>query len=198
MFELKKIEFNKNALEPFMSSQTIDFHYGKHHQAYVDKLNNEIKDSQEFSNLSLEEIIKKTANNKNTRSIFNNAAQVFNHDFFWKSLSPQKQEISDEFLAKIEEKFLSFENFKDIFIQTAVSQFGSGWAWLVKNQDNDLDIIKTANADNPLTKNLIPLFTIDLWEHAYYLDYQNRRSDFVEAILDNLVNWEFILKSFKK
>ncbi len=198
MFELKKLGFAKYALEPYISSQTIDFHYSKHHQAYVNKLNDLIENKEEFNNLSLEEIIKKTANNQDLATIFNNAGQIYNHNFFWQSLSPDKQEIPADLLIKIEENFSSLENFKEEFTQAAITQFGSGWVWLVKDENNKLILIKTSNADNPLTKNLTPLFTIDVWEHAYYLDYQNKRPEFIKNILDNLVNWEFILENYKK
>ena len=198
MWSLKKLPFEKNSLEPIISEKTIDFHYGKHHQTYVNKLNDLTKEKPELNSLILEDLIKKSANNDELKAIFNNAAQVFNHDFFWQSLSPEKKEISPKLLAKIEEDFTSLENFKEEFIQSALAQFGSGWAWLVKNKENKLEIIKTANADNPLSKDLTPLFTIDVWEHAYYLDYQNKRAEFVEAILDNLVNWDFIEKNLEK
>lgn len=198
MWSLKKLPFEKNSLEPIISEKTIDFHYGKHHQTYVNKLNDLTKEKPELNSLILEDLIKKSANNDELKAIFNNAAQVFNHDFFWQSLSPEKKEISPKLLAKIEEDFTSLENFKEEFIQSALAQFGSGWAWLVKNKENKLEIIKTANADNPLSKDLTPVFTIDVWEHAYYLDYQNKRAEFVEAILDNLVNWDFIEKNLEK
>jgi superoxide dismutase, Fe-Mn family len=198
MFELKKLPFLKDSLEPYISENTLDFHYNKHHQAYVNKLNELLKDKSELKNLSLEEIIIKTTNDPDLLAIFNNAAQVYNHDFFWHSLSPSKQTISEELLLKIKENFSSLDKFKEEFSQTALGQFGSGWAWLVRQENNQLSIIKTSNADNPLTKNLIPLFTIDVWEHAYYLDYQNKRADFVQNILDNLINWEFIFKNYKK
>ncbi len=198
MFKLKNINYSSTSLEPFISEKTINFHYGKHHQTYLDKLNDLIKDNSELKNLSLEEIIKKTANSQSLTAIFNNAAQVYNHDFFWQSLSPDKHEIPEELLSKINQDFSSLDKFKEEFIQTAIGQFGSGWAWLVKDLDNNLSIIKTSNANNPLTLDLTPLFTIDVWEHAYYLDYQNKRPDFVKNILDNLVNWNFILENLKK
>ena len=198
MWSLKKLPFEKNSLEPIISEKTIDFHYGKHHQTYVNKLNDLTKEKPELNSLILEDLIKKSANNDELKAIFNNAAQVFNHDFFWQSLSPEKKEISSKLLTKIEEDFTSLENFKEEFIQSALAQFGSGWAWLVKNKENKLGIIKTANADNPLSKDLTPLFAIDVWEHAYYLDYQNKRAEFVEAILDNLVNWDFVEKNLEK
>lgn len=198
MFNLKPLPYNSSSLEPYISQKTIEFHYAKHHQAYLDKLNELIKNNIEFDGLSLEEVIKKSANNQELITIFNNAAQVYNHDFFWQSLSPEKKELKSDLLSKIEENFSSLENFKEEFKQAAISQFGSGWVWLVKDDKNNLMIIKTSNADNPLTKNLTPLFTIDVWEHAYYLDYQNKRADFVKDLLNNLVNWEFIYNNLKQ
>lgn len=198
MFKLNNLNFEKNSLLPYISEKTIEFHYGKHHQTYVNKLNDLIKDNDELNNLSLEEIIKKTANNQDLVAIFNNAAQVYNHDFFWQSLSPKKISIPEELLLKINESFGSIEKLKEELTQAATSQFGSGWAWLVKDNSNNLSIVKTSNANCPITENLIPLFTIDVWEHAYYLDYQNKRPEFVKNILDNLVNWEFVLKNYKK
>ena len=194
MFKLKELPYEKNDLEPYISSKTIDFHYGAHHKAYVNKLNELISDKDELRNLSLKEIIKKTYNNEAYTAIFNNAAQVYNHDFFWHSLKKSNLEmpISENLKAKIEESFSSLENFKKIFSEFALAQFGSGWVWLVENKDKKLEIIKTANADNPLTLELKPLFTIDVWEHAYYLDYQNKRADFIKELLDNLINWDFV------
>ncbi len=198
MFKLNNLNFEKNSLLPYISEKTIEFHYGKHHQTYVNKLNDLIKDNDELNNLSLEEIIKKTANNQDLVAIFNNAAQVYNHDFFWQSLSPKKIAIPEELLLKINESFGSIEKLKEELTQAATGQFGSGWAWLVKDNNNNLSIVKTSNANCPITENLIPLFTIDVWEHAYYLDYQNKRPEFVKNILDNLVNWEFVLENYKK
>lgn len=191
MFTLKDLPFEKNSFEPSISENTIKFHYGKHHQAYVDKLNELIKGS-DLETLSLEEIIIKSYQNKDLVAIYNNAAQVFNHDFFWQSL---KKDCQAEPSSEIVKEFGSLQNFKEKFLETALSQFGSGWAWLVKDQNNKLSIIKTANADTPLTSNLKPIFTIDVWEHAYYLDHQNRRADFVKIILDQFVNWEFVNKN---
>lgn len=188
MFTLKELAFEKNAFEPIISEKTIDFHYGKHHQAYVDKLNKLIENT-ELENMSLEEIILKTHKNEDLKAVYNNAAQVFNHDFFWQSL---KKDSQTEPSSRIISEFGSLENFEEKFLELALSQFGSGWVWLVKDQNNKLSIIKTANADNPLTLNLKPIFTIDVWEHAYYLDHQNKRADFVKLILDKLINWDFV------
>lgn len=198
MFNLNSLPFEKKSLEPFVSEKTLDFHHGKHHQAYVDNLNKLITGT-ELENLSLMEIIKKTSTNPEQKSIFNNAAQVFNHDFFWHSLQPavEKLEIPDEILSEIIASFGSLENFKEEFKNSALTQFGSGWAWLVKIGDK-LEIKKTANADPVFLSGAKPLLVIDVWEHAYYLDYQNRRGDFVSAIIDNLLNWQFALDNLKK
>jgi len=191
MFTLSLLPFEKSALEPHISAKTLEFHYGKHHQAYVDNLNKLIVGT-ELETASLETIISQTSGSANQAAIFNNAAQVYNHDFFWKSLRPiaEPAEPSPELSSLITESFGSLENFYNEFKTVALSQFGSGWIWLVRD-DQKLKIIKTANADTPLAHGQKPLLTIDVWEHAYYLDYQNRRGDFIEGILKNLLNWEF-------
>ncbi len=193
MFQLKALPFEKDILEPIISKQTVDFHYGKHHQAYVTKLNELIKNT-DLEALSLEEIILKTYNNQDLKAVYNNAAQVYNHDFFWQSLKKDSQVSPHE---KIVTEFSSLENFKEKFLELALSQFGSGWTWLVQDKDNKLSLLKTSNADNPLVLNFKPIFTIDVWEHAYYLDHQNKRADFVKLILDNLINWEFVNNNIK-
>ncbi len=197
MFTLSLLPFDKNALEPVISAQTLDFHYGKHHQAYVDNLNKFIAGS-ELENETLENIIVKTFGDAEKIAIFNNAAQVYNHSFFWQSLKPvnQKSEPSAEFLEMINKSFSSLDNFYSEFKAAAIGQFGSGWAWLVL-ENGELKIIKTANADTPIAHGLKPLLTIDVWEHAYYLDYQNRRADFVEAALKSLLNFEFAESNLK-
>ncbi len=191
MFTLSLLPYEKNELEPVISAQTLEFHYGKHHQTYVDNLNKFVAGS-ELENESLENIIIKTTGDAEKAAIFNNAAQVYNHTFFWNSLKPytKKSEPSQKFLEMINKSFGSLENFYAEFKTLAVSQFGSGWAWLVL-ENSELKIMKTANADTPIAHGLKPLLTIDVWEHAYYLDYQNRRADFVDNILKNLLNWEF-------
>jgi Fe-Mn family superoxide dismutase len=196
MFTLSLLPYEKTALEPHISEKTLDFHYGKHHQAYIDNLNKLIAGT-ELEAETLENIIVKTNGNANQASIFNNASQIYNHDFFWKSLRPVSvpSEPRGELLEFINKSFGSLENFYNEFKTIAVSQFGSGWAWLIKEGDT-LKIIKTANADNPIAHGWKPLLTIDVWEHAYYLDYQNRRADFLEAILRNLLNWEFAQSNF--
>jgi len=184
------LPYAENALEPVISANTISFHYGKHHKAYVDNLNKLIAET-EFEGLTLEEIIQKTAGKPEYAGIFNNAAQVWNHTFFWNSLSPRGGgKPSEVLMKKIEESFGSFDDFLKEFAEAANTQFGSGWAWLVLD-GSKLKVMKTANAETPLTLGVKPLLTIDVWEHAYYLDYQNKRPDFVAAVLEKLVNWEF-------
>ncbi len=197
MFTLNALPFENQALEPHISEKTLSFHYGKHHQAYVDNLNKLVAGT-ESENLSLAEIIRQTAGQPDKAAIFNNAAQVHNHDFFWQSLAPtnSKKELSPEMSQAINEAFGSFENFREEFKNCAVSQFGSGWAWLVKDGDK-LALLKTANADTAFLHGVKPLLVIDVWEHAYYLDYQNRRADFALALIDNLLNWDFAALNFQ-
>lgn len=189
--ELPPLPYAKNALEPHMSAETLEFHHGKHHQAYVTKLN-ELIPGTEFENLSLEEIVKKSSG-----GIFNQAAQVWNHTFFWNSLSPNGGGAPKGKLAEaIDKSFGSLDGFKKAFAEAGATQFGSGWAWLVKKADGSLEVRKTANADTPLTDaSVTPLLTCDVWEHAYYIDYRNARPKFLEAFW-NLVNWDFAEKNF--
>ena len=187
-FELPKLPFEKSDLLPYISPETIDYHYGKHHQTYVSNLNNLIKDT-EFENKSLEYII---LNSK--AGIFNNAAQVYNHTFFWNCLTNEKNSLlSGKILELINRDFNSFEEFKNKFSTASISLFGSGWVWLVLNKENKLEIKQYQNANNPLCDGLIPLLTIDVWEHAYYIDYKNLRAKFVE-IFWKIVNWDFVEK----
>jgi Fe-Mn family superoxide dismutase len=195
-FSLPPLPFPENALEPVISTRTMQFHYGKHHQAYVTNLNKLIAGTP-LSGMGLEKIMLATANDAEKTGIFNNAAQVWNHTFYWQSLKAGGSSVPSEFLAVIEKYFGSLENLKKEFSQAAVSQFGSGWAWLVKDKDA-LKVVKTSNAQCPLTSGQTPLLTIDVWEHAYYLDYQNRRADYVTAILDKLINWDFALANWSK
>ena len=189
-YVLAPLSYADNALEPVISANTMSFHYGKHHKAYVDNLNKLVADTT-LAGQSLENIITATAGQADKAGIFNNAAQVWNHMFYWHSLSPQGGgEPPAALKQKIEASFGSVDACKKEFANAAVTQFGSGWAWLVQEGDK-LAIAKTSNADSPLTKNIRPLLTIDVWEHAYYLDYQNRRPDYVNTILDKLINWEF-------
>ena len=191
---LHPLPYAEKALEPVITANTLSFHYGKHHQAYVDKLNKLIKGT-EFADLSLEEIIKSTAGQPAKVEIFNNAAQTWHHTFYWNSLNPNGGgEPAAALKQKIEASFESVDAFKKELAEAAISQFGRGWAWLVL-EDDKLKVIKTGNAETPITSGKKPLLTIDVWEHAYYLDYQNRRPDYVKAVIDKLINWKFILKN---
>jgi Fe-Mn family superoxide dismutase len=189
-FELPKLSYALNALEPVISQKTLEFHYGKHHQAYVNNLNNLVPGTK-FENATLESIIKEADG-----GIFNNGAQVWNHTFFFNSLAPNAGgEPSGSLADAIKKDFGSFAEFKEKFSKSAVTLFGSGWAWLVKNGDGKLEIVQESNAGNPLRKGLTPILTCDVWEHAYYLDYQNRRPDFVESFW-KLVDWKTINERF--
>ncbi|VVD95117.1 superoxide dismutase [Fe] [Pandoraea anhela] len=188
--KLPELPYAIDALAPTISKETLEYHYGKHHQAYVTNLNNLIKGT-EFENASLEDIIKKSSG-----GVFNNAAQVWNHTFFWNSLAPKGGGAPTGDLAKaIDAKFGSYDAFKEAFTKSAVGNFGSGWTWLVKKADGSVDIVNTSNAATPLTGADKPLITIDVWEHAYYIDYRNARPKFVEAFW-TLVNWDFAAKNF--
>ncbi len=188
--KLPPLPYAMDALQPHISKETLEFHYGKHHQAYATNLNNLIKGT-EFENLSLEEIIKKSS-----AGVFNNSAQIWNHTFYWNSLSPKGGgKPSGALAAAIDKKWGSFDAFKDAFTKSAVSNFGSGWTWLVKKADGTVDIVNTTGAGTPLTGSDTALITCDVWEHAYYVDYRNRRPDYVGAFW-NLVNWEFAAKHF--
>lgn len=187
---LPELPYAKTALAPHISAETLDYHYGKHHQTYVTNLNNLIPGT-EFEKMSLEEIVIKSSG-----GIFNNAAQIWNHTFYWHSLSPQGGGAPTGALGDaINKAFGSFEEFKKTFTQTALTTFGSGWAWLVKNKDGSLAIVSTSNAACPLTAGQKPLLTCDVWEHAYYIDYRNARANYVTAFW-NLVNWDFAAKNF--
>ncbi len=189
-FELPALPFEKDALAPYISAETLEFHHGKHHQTYVTNLNNLVPGT-EFENLSLEEIVVKA-----TGGIFNNAAQVWNHTFYWNCLAPDAGgEPTGELAAAINATFGSFATFKEEFTKTAITTFGSGWAWLVKNADGSLALVSTSNAGCPLTAGQTPLLTCDVWEHAYYVDYRNARPAYLEAFWA-LVNWDFATKNF--
>ncbi|PKL43576.1 MAG: superoxide dismutase [Fe] [Candidatus Riflebacteria bacterium HGW-Riflebacteria-2] len=184
------LPFDQSALEPFISSQTLAFHYGKHHAAYVHNANELLKGCP-LENKSMEEIIKATAEKADQTPLFNNIAQAWNHAFFWQCLKPKGGGEPEGKLAKlIEESFGSFAQFKEEFTNSGKTLFGSGWVWLVKDGEK-LKIVTTSNAETPLTTNQKPLFVVDVWEHAYYLDFQNRRVDFINVVLENLANWEF-------
>lgn len=187
-FDLPPLPYEMNALEPYISTSTMEYHYGKHHRTYVENLNKLIKDTN-FEKMPLEKIVVESSGNPAYTLIFNNAAQAWNHNFFWKSMSPNGGgEPKEEMMKKIERDFGSYDAFRQEFKNAATSQFGSGWAWLVE-KDGKLSVMKTSNADNPIAHGIKPIITIDVWEHAYYLDYQNRRVEFVDAYLDHLVNW---------
>jgi len=189
-FSLPELPYAQNALEPVISEKTIGFHYGKHHLTYVNNLNGLIEGT-EFENSDLDTIVKKSDG-----PIFNNAAQIWNHNFYFLSLTPNKGTVPSEKLAKaIDSAFGSLEAFKAEFNKATVSVFGAGWGWLVKDADGKLSISKESNAGNPLTRGLTPLLTFDVWEHAYYLDYQNRRADYVAALWD-LVDWKVISERY--
>ncbi len=194
--QLPPLPYPENALEPVISARTIEFHYGKHHQGYVNNLNKLIADTP-MADLPLEKIMADTVNNSEKANIFNNAAQIWNHNFYWKSLKPGGTAAPAELKTALEKDFGSIENVRKELSQAAVTQFGSGWAWLVKD-GGTLKVVKTPNAQCPLTSGQIPLLTIDVWEHAYYLDYQNRRPDYVAAVIDKLLNWEFALENLSK
>lgn len=189
--ELPALPYDRTALEPHISGETIDFHYGKHHKAYVDNLNKMIEGT-EFAALSLEEIIQKSQG-----GMFNNAAQVWNHTFYWNCLSPNGGgEPTGKLLEAINAAFGDFAKFKEEFTKTAIGTFGSGWAWLVQRPDGSLALVSTSNAATPLTGDDKPLLTCDVWEHAYYIDYRNARPTYLEHFW-SLVNWDFVAKNMK-
>jgi Fe-Mn family superoxide dismutase len=191
---LPPLPYADNALAPVISANTIGFHYGKHHKGYVDNLNKLVVGT-EFAELTLEKIIAATVGKADKTAIFNNAAQTWNHTFYWRSLRPKGGGEPPAVLKqKIEAAFGTLDACKKELATAATTQFGSGWAWLVLDGDK-LKVVKTGNADLPLTKGVKPLLNIDVWEHAYYLDYQNRRADYVTAVLDKLINWDFATKN---
>jgi Fe-Mn family superoxide dismutase len=195
--ELPGLPYAQNALAPVISANTLSFHYGKHHKAYVDTLNKLIVGT-EYADMPLEMIVKATAGNFERAAIFNNAAQAWNHNFYWRSLRPKGGgEPPAELKQLIEASFGSVEKCKKDLSAAAVGQFGSGWAWLVQEGDK-LKVTKTGNAANPLGSAQTALLNIDVWEHAYYLDYENRRVDHVDAVLDKLINWEFAAQNLRR
>ncbi len=188
--ELPPLPYAKDALAPHISAETLDYHYGKHHQTYVTNLNKLIEGT-EFADASLEDIIRKAKG-----GLFNNAAQIWNHTFYWHCLSPDGGgEPSGALADAINKAFGSVADFKEKFSTSAATNFGSGWTWLVKNKDGSVEIVNTSNADTPLTGDQVPLLTCDVWEHAYYIDYRNARPKYVEAFW-NLVNWDFAAENF--
>ena len=196
IFELPKLDYAKNALAPVMSEETLDLHYGKHHQTYITNLNNFIKDS-DMSNMSLEEIIIKSSKDKSKTAIFNNASQHWNHLLFWKCMKPSGGgEMPPKLKDRVVNDFGSVDEFKKQFIQAGTTQFGSGWCWL--SVDNGkLVVSKTSNAENTLIYNMKPILGCDLWEHSYYVDYKNRRPEYLENFFEKLINWDFVESNLK-
>jgi Fe-Mn family superoxide dismutase len=189
--QLPELPYMKDVLSPYISANTLEFHHGKHHRAYVDNTNKLIAGT-DLANEPLETIVKKTATDATRAGIFNNAAQVWNHSFYWQCMKPKGGGNPTGAVAdKIKDAWGSFEKFAEEFKNAGMTQFGSGWAWLVLENDK-LKIIRTANADTPIAHGLKPLLTVDVWEHAYYLDYQNRRPDYLTAFIENLINWQFV------
>ncbi len=189
-YELPPLPYANNALEPHISAETIEYHYGKHHQTYVNNLNNLVPGT-EFEGKTLEDIISKSSG-----GIFNNAAQVWNHTFYWNCMTPNGKDAVDGALGKaINSKFGSFADFKEQFSKSAATNFGSGWTWLVKNADGSIEIVNTSNAGCPLTAGQTPLLTCDVWEHAYYIDYRNARPKYLESFWA-LVNWDFVAANY--
>ena len=191
---LPPLPYPDNALAPVISAQTIGFHYGKHHQAYLTNLNKMVEGTA-MAEMSLEQVVRSTAGVADKAGLFNNAAQVWNHTFYWNGLRPNGGGTPGKELAsRIEKDFDNLDALRKELFTAASTQFGSGWAWLVE-EGGKMKVVKTGNAETPLTRGMKPLFTIDVWEHAYYLDYQNRRADYINALLDKLINWEFVSKN---
>jgi Fe-Mn family superoxide dismutase len=196
-FQLPALPWQENALEPVISAKTISLHYGKHHAAYVTKLN-ELVAGTRYADMPLEQVIAATVGNAENAKIFNNAAQTWNHTFYWESMREAGGGEPPRELARlIDDSFGGAEQFKEKLSTAAVDQFGSGWAWLVA-RGKKLEVITTSNAQTPITMGATPLLAIDVWEHAYYVDYENRRPDYVKAVIDRLLNWEFALQQLEK
>jgi Fe-Mn family superoxide dismutase len=190
-FELPSLSYEKDALAPYMSSETLDFHHGKHHQTYVTNLNNLVKDS-DMQDASLEDIVVKSSKDSSMAGVFNNAGQHWNHILFWQCMKPNGGgAMPSELENRINSDFGSIDQFKEAFVQAGTTQFGSGWAWLAID-NGKLVVTKSANASNPLVDGMKPILGCDVWEHSYYIDYRNKRPDYLKAFLDNLVNWEFV------
>jgi len=190
-FELPSLPYANDALAPYMSAETLDFHHGKHHQTYVTNLNNLLKDN-ELQGASLEDIVVKSSKDASMAGIFNNAGQHWNHILFWQCMKPNGGgSIPSELEARLNSDFGSVDQFKEAFVQAGTTQFGSGWAWLAID-NGKLVVTKSANASNPLVDGMKPILGCDVWEHSYYIDYRNKRPDYLKAFLDSLVNWEFV------
>lgn len=196
-FTLKPLPYPKDSLDPMMSARTLEHHHDKHHATYVTKLNDFVKGTK-FENSSLEDIIRATANGTGTdKKIFNNAAQVWNHTFFWNCLTPKQGAPGKKLTDALVKAFGGVEDFKKQFTESAAGNFGSGWTWLVKKPDGSVDIVNTSNAGTPLTTEDKALLTCDVWEHAYYIDYRNARPDYLTAFIDNLINWDFVAENLR-
>ena len=196
-FQLPPLPWDQGALEPVISSRTIGLHYGKHHRTYVTKLN-ELVAGTPFADMPLEQVVRETAEKAEHKKIFNNAAQTWNHTFFWNCLrSPARQEPSGKVAQRIDTDLGGVDKFKQQFAQAAVDCFGSGWAWLV-DRNGKLEITSTSNAMTPIAQGVTPLLTIDVWEHAYYVDYENRRPEFVNAVIERLLNWDFAAQQLER
>jgi Fe-Mn family superoxide dismutase len=188
-FQLTKLPYDRDALEPHISARTLDYHYGKHHKGYVDKLNQNVAGTN-YEDMVLEDVVRTSFRKKDT-SVYNNASQAWNHTFLWDSMKPNGGGRPTGALSGlIDEQFGGLDSFRNEFKESATGQFGSGWTWLVADDDT-LAIVSTPDADSPLTTDTMPLLTLDVWEHAYYLDYQNSREEYVDAFLENLINWDF-------
>ena len=197
MINLKPLEYNFNDLEPFISERTLRFHYEKHYVSYLNTTNQLIKGS-DLEDKSLEDVVLTASSDTVYTKLFNNSAQTWNHNFYWMSLHPSKKQISSELMGQIKKNFENVENLENILVENGLRQFGSGWVWLVKEEDS-VKVITTSNAETPLTKlEFKPLLCVDVWEHAYYLDYQNLRKDYMVAVVKNLLNWEFASQNFEK
>ncbi len=195
-FTLPELPYGENALEPVISARTLSFHHGKHHAGYVEKLN-ELIEGSPYAGRPLDEVVTRSAKDPAAKAIFNNAAQAWNHDFYWRSMQPKGGGTPGSTLRDaIERDIGGLAEFRTAFAKAAAGEFGSGWAWLVADKDRKLKIATTDDADTPIVRGDTPLLTIDVWEHAYYLDYQNRRPDYIAAWLDKLINWEFAEKNF--
>lgn len=195
-FSLPELPYSKDDLAPHITAETLDFHHGKHHNTYVVNLNKLIDGRHELACKSLEEVILATGSNSSMAGIFNNAAQVWNHTFYWHSMKKDGGGMpSGDLMDQINKDFGDFDSFKTKFKEAGATQFGSGWAWLVWNKDA-LEIVKTPNAETPITKGMLPLLTCDVWEHAYYIDFRNKRPDYIDTFLANLVNWDFAAENF--
>jgi Fe-Mn family superoxide dismutase len=195
LFALSPLPYDEDALEPIISARTMGFHHGKHHKAYVDKLN-ELAKGTEYAQMKLEDVIKTTFRDSSKAEIFHNAAQAWNHTFFWTCLTPSGGKPKGELMRAIDRDLSGFDKFKERFVKEGAALFGSGWVWLVAYDDNRVGIEKTPDAETPMAEGKRCLLTIDVWEHAYYLDYQNRRPDFLEAVTGKLLNWDFAMQNF--